>query len=270
MSHKFISERFLPDKAIDLLDEAGAAKRLKTVYLPPELRQLEAKRQQLLHEKETAFQAQNFEAMATIQMQLSQVESEYEAAHKTCAKAKGVSDHVVSADDIADLISKKTGIPAKKIVAAEAERLLNLEENLESRVIGQVQAIKSVANAIRRNRAGLRKGDSPIASFLFLGPTGVGKTELAKAIAAEVLDDESRMIRVDMSELMERHDVSKLIGSPPGYVGYGEGGQLTEQVRQKPYSVVLFDEIEKAHPDVFNLLLQVWTKDGSPTVRDKK
>lgn len=257
LSQKYISDRFLPDKAIDLLDEAGAAKRLKLVFLPPELRQLEAKRQQLLNDKEKSFQAQNFESMANIQMQLSQIEAEYEQAHKECAKNKGDVDSKVTADDIADLISRKTGIPAKKIVAAEAERLLKLEARLQIRVIGQAPAITSVANAIRRNRSGLRKTEAPIASFLFLGPTGVGKTELAKAIAAEVLDDENRMIRIDMSELMEKHDVSKLIGSPPGYVGYGEGGQLTEQVRQKPYSVVLFDEIEKAHPDVFNILLQV-------------
>lgn len=266
MSEKYLPDRFLPDKAIDLVDEAGAAKRLKVVYTPPEIRQLESSRQELLDKKAQAFNEQDFELMAKYQMELSLLESELKKAQKKFNDDRKPEDRIVAVEDIAELISKKTGIPAKKIATDEAQQLLHLEDLLSKRVIGQEHAIQSVANAIRRNRAGLRKADSPIASFLFLGPTGVGKTELAKAIAAEVLDDENRIIRIDMSELMERHDVSKLIGSPPGYVGYGEGGQLTEQVRQKPYSVVLFDEIEKAHPDVFNVLLQVldegWLTDG--------
>lgn len=257
MSDRYLTDRFLPDKAIDLMDEAGAAKRLKVVYTPPEIRKLESQRHELVNKKAQAFSDQDFERMAKYQMELSNLEAHLSEEHKKFAASHKPEDRLVDGEDIADLISKKTGIPARKIATDEAERLLELDKTLQKRVVGQEHAIASVASAIKRNRAGLRKPDSPIASFLFLGPTGVGKTELAKAIAAEVMNDESRIIRIDMSELMERHDVSKLIGSPPGYVGYGEGGQLTEQVRQRPYSVVLFDEIEKAHPDVFNVLLQV-------------
>jgi ATP-dependent Clp protease ATP-binding subunit ClpC len=266
MSEKYIPDRFLPDKAIDMLDEAGSAKRLKLSYTQPEIRELEKKRQDLLDKKAQAFEDQDFPLMAQYQMELSEVESKLTQLQIERQKTLKEEDKCVDQEDIARLISQKTGIPVQKIAAQEAEKLLHLEQALKSFVIAQDHAIKSVSNAIRRNRAGLRKEDKPIASFLFLGPTGVGKTELAKAIAAEVLDDPSRMIRIDMSELMERHDVAKLIGSPPGYVGYGEGGILTEQVRQKPYAVVLFDEIEKAHPDVFNILLQVldegWLTDG--------
>ncbi len=266
MSNKYITDRYLPDKAIDLIDEAGAAKRLKFLYTPPEIKIIETKRHELLNKKADAFNDQDFEKMASIQMELSNLEIELIDLQKKNQEQVKSEDRCVQPNDIAELISNKTGIPAKKIATEEAEQLLNLEDSLRRHVIGQPHAIESVANAIRRNRAGLRKSDCPIASFLFLGPTGVGKTELTKAIALEVLNSEQRLIRIDMSEFMERHDTSKLIGSPPGYVGYGEGGQLTEQVRLNPYSVVLFDEIEKAHPDVFNLLLQVldegWLTDG--------
>ncbi len=257
LSDRYLPDRALPDKAIDLVDEAGAMKRLKVIYTPPAIRELERKKNDLLEKKSQAFNQQDFENMARFQMELSQTEVELTKQREELARKSKPEDRFVDRDDIASLISKQTGIPAQKMVASEAQRLLDLEKRLQTRVIGQEHAVKSVAEAIRRNRAGLRKPNAPIASFLFLGPTGVGKTELAKAIAAEIMDDENRIIRIDMSEYMERHTVSRLIGSPPGYVGYGEGGQLTEQVRRQPYSVVLFDEFEKAHPDVYNLLLQI-------------
>ncbi|HYX36804.1 MAG TPA: ATP-dependent Clp protease ATP-binding subunit [Oligoflexus sp.] len=257
LSHRYIQDRSLPDKAIDLIDEAGAVKRLKVIYTPPELRKLEKRRQELSEAKSKAFNAQDFEQMSRFQMELVQLETEMEQRKEEFQKERGQEDRSVDREAVATVISKKTGIPLNKMVATEIEKLLNLEEHLQKRVIGQNHAIRSVSNAIRRNRAGLRRPNVPIASFLFLGPTGVGKTELAKAIAAEIMDDENRIIRIDMSEYMAKHDVSKLIGSPPGYVGYGEGGQLTEKVKRQPYSVVLFDEFEKAHPDVFNILLQI-------------
>ncbi|SME90123.1 ATP-dependent Clp protease ATP-binding subunit [Pseudobacteriovorax antillogorgiicola] len=257
LSDRYLQERSLPDKAIDLIDEAGSERRLKVIYVPPELRKLEKERQDLIDEKSKAFNEQDFEQMSMFQMKLAQLEDELAEKRKAVDSAREGLDTFVDHETIANLISKNTGIPAQKMVSDESEKLMQLESHLQKRVIGQEHAVGSVANAIRRNRSGLKKKNTPIASFLFLGPTGVGKTELAKAIAAEVMDDESRIIRIDMSEYMERHDVSKLIGSPPGYVGYGEGGQLTEKVRRQPYSVVLFDEFEKAHPDVFNLLLQI-------------
>ncbi len=262
MSDKYIQERFLPDKAIDLIDEAGSLKRMEVVYTPPQIREKESQRHELLEKKSQAFSEQNFEKMAEYQMRLSQLEDQIKKMQqdrekKDLAENKGKPKNQIDSEDIANIICKKTGIPANKIMETEAQKLLALESQFRTQVIGQDHVLVSVANAIRRNRAGLRKGNAPIASFLFLGPTGVGKTQLAKAIAKELMDGEDKIIRIDMSELMERHDTSKLIGSPPGYVGYGQGGQLTEQIRQKPYSVVLFDEIEKAHPDVFNLLLQV-------------
>jgi ATP-dependent Clp protease ATP-binding subunit ClpC len=257
LSNKYVSDRALPDKAIDLVDEAGAAKRLRMVYVPPEMKGLEAKRQELLLKKSSAFDAHDFEQMAKFQMELSRIEADLSREKSSLSGQRTIEEKQVTAHDIAEILSNATGIPVKKMVAEEVEKLRHLEGFLESRVIGQSAAIKSVANAIRRNRAGLRRPNAPIASFLFLGPTGVGKTELAKAIAAQVMDDESKVIRLDMSEFMERHEVAKLIGSPPGYVGYGEGGQLTERVRRNPYSVVLFDEFEKAHPDVFNIMLQI-------------
>ncbi len=256
-SHRYIPDRSLPDKAIDLIDEAGAIQRLKVIYIPPELRKLEKARHQLLEKKSKAFNEQDFEQMSRYQMELAQLESDMELGRKKFFEKNGDQDKRVDREVIASIISKKTGIPLNKMVENEAEKLLKLEDHLAKRVIGQNHAVKSVANAIRRNRSGLRRPNAPIASFLFLGPTGVGKTELAKAIAEEIMDDAGRIVRIDMSEYMHKHDVSKLIGSPPGYVGYGEGGQLTEKVKRQPYSVVLFDEFEKAHPDVFNLLLQI-------------
>ncbi len=257
MSDRYISERFLPDKAIDLIDEAGSLKHLKVIHTPQALRTLESERQALLEKKAEAFKAQDFEQMAAHQMELSRVEAKITAERHNQQSAMSETERRVDASDIAAVVHRLTGIPVEKMISAEAERLRNLEAHLQARVIGQTHAVHSVANAIRRNRAGLRKPDAPIASFLFLGPTGVGKTELAKAIATELMGDESKIVRIDMSEYMEKHSVSKLVGSPPGYVGYGEGGQLTEKVRQQPYSVVLFDEFEKAHPDIYNLLLQV-------------
>lgn len=257
LSHRYIQDRSLPDKAIDLIDEAGAVTRLRVVYTPPEIRKLEKKRQELVEAKSKAFNEQNFEQMSRYQMELAQLESEIETKRRGFLEERGALDCRVDREAVASVISKKTGINLRKMIETEADKLLHLEEHLQKRVIGQYHAIRSVSNAIRRNRSGLRRPNVPIASFLFLGQTGVGKTELAKAIAAEIMDDESRIVRIDMSEYMHKHDVSKLIGSPPGYVGYGEGGQLTEKVKRQPYSVVLFDEFEKAHPDVFNILLQI-------------
>ncbi len=266
LSQRYIPDRSLPDKAIDLIDEAGAIAHLKAIYAPPELKRDEQKRQDLIEKKSKAFNEQDFELMSRYQMELAQLEDELKASKVAYLESKGQDFSKVDKEAIAAVISQKTGIPLKKMIASEADRLVHLEDHLAKRVIGQDHAIKSIANAIRRNRAGLRRPNVPIASFLFLGPTGVGKTELAKAIAAEVLDDPTRIIRIDMSEYMQKHEVSKLIGSPPGYVGYGAGGQLTEKVKRQPYSVVLFDEFEKAHPDVFNLLLQIldegWVTDA--------
>ena len=266
LANRYITERFLPDKAIDLLDEAGAAKRLKMIYAPPELRELERSKHVLLENKSQAFNEQDFESMALFQMELAQLEARIANLKNHLQLNKAGEDNIVSQEDIATIVSEQTGIPINKILAEEADKLDQLESRIKRRVVGQDHAIRSIANSIRRNRSGLKNAGKPIGSFLFLGPTGVGKTELAKAIAVEMLDDESKIIRVDMSEYMERHDVSKLIGSPPGYVGYGEGGQLTEQVKRQPYSVVLFDEFEKAHVEVFNILLQVldegWLTDG--------
>jgi ATP-dependent Clp protease ATP-binding subunit ClpC len=266
LSDRYLTDRFLPDKAIDLLDESGAVKRLQVVYTPPEIRTLDSQMHQLLGKKSRAFNEQDFEKMAGYQMELAEIEDKLSQARKDFSKTNKEVDRLVTENDVAELIGKSTGIPVAKMVQDDSTRLKNLEKELGLKVIGQKHAISSISHSIRRNRSGLRKPNGPIASFLFLGPTGVGKTELAKAIAKEVLNDDSRIIRIDMSEFSERHDVSKLIGSPPGYVGYGEGGQLTEKVKHQPYSVVLFDEFEKAHPDVYNILLQVldegWLTDG--------
>jgi ATP-dependent Clp protease ATP-binding subunit ClpC len=257
LSDRYLQMRQLPDKAIDLIDEAGASKRMKVIYTPADVRDLESERQNLESEKVQAFNERNFEKMAKYQMELSILESKLEEARKSHAGKRDPNERIVTDDDIAKIVSNLTGVPAERMVAEEADKLKNLEAQLQNRVIGQDHALLSVSNAIRRNRSGLRRAGKPIASFLFLGPTGVGKTELAKAIAEFVLDDESKIIRIDMSEYMQKHDVSKLIGSPPGYVGYGEGGQLTEKIKNNPYSIVLLDEFEKAHPDVFNILLQI-------------
>ncbi|RME87733.1 MAG: AAA family ATPase [Planctomycetota bacterium] len=256
LSQRYISERFLPDKAIDLMDEAGAEKFLQSTYIPPRLRELENRRNQLYESKMEAFRAEDFEKAAEYQAQIAALDQEIQKERDEWRKSQP-DQPVVDEEDIAQVVSNWTGIPVTRLVAKEAEKLAMMEENIHKRIVGQVQAVRAVADAIRRNRAGLREQNRPIGTFLFLGPTGVGKTELVKALAEFLMDDENKIIRVDMSEYMERHEASKLIGAPPGYVGYGEGGQLTEKVRRNPYSVILFDEIEKAHPDVFNMLLQI-------------
>jgi ATP-dependent Clp protease ATP-binding subunit ClpC len=263
LSHRYISDRFLPDKAIDLMDEAAARVRLKTFSSPSNVKDLEKKIKQLQTEKEAAIAAQEYEQAAHLRDEEKKIKQELESKQKEW-KQQGNEQLVVTGEEIAHIVAVWTGIPVEKLAQEEAERLLNLEEELHKRVIGQHDAVKSVARAVRRARAGLKDPKRPIGSFIFLGPTGVGKTELAKALAATLFNDEDSIIRLDMSEYMEKHTVSRLIGAPPGYIGYDEGGQLTDAVRRKPYSVILLDEIEKAHYDVFNILLQV-LEDGRLT-----
>jgi ATP-dependent Clp protease ATP-binding subunit ClpC len=257
LSEKHIYDRALPDKAVDLLDEAGAKKHLKLIYVPPVIQQLEKDRNEIIKNQKDAFDAQDFEKVAQLRQDVLEIDKKLSAEKKKWNMELSKVDHSVTEEDIANVVATWTGIPVNKIRETETAKLMNMEENLHKRVIGQDHAIVAISNAIRRNRAGLKDKDRPIGSFLFLGPTGVGKTELAKALAEFLLDDENRLIRLDMSEYMEKHSVSKIIGSPPGYVGYDEGGQLTEKVRRHPYSVILLDELEKAHPDVFNILLQL-------------
>ena len=222
------------------------------------------RRQRLLRSKGDAFDVEDFEKVAKLQMSILELERELEKAREDWQHAIADEDAAVDAEDVAQVVARWTGIPVTRMVETEAEKLARMEDELHRRIVGQDEAVRAVSDAIRRNRAGVTRSTRPIASFLFLGPTGVGKTELARALAAFLLDDESRIVRLDMSEYMERHEVSKMIGAPPGYIGYGEGGQLTERVRRSPYSVVLLDEIEKAHPDVFNMLLQI-LEDGRLT-----
>jgi ATP-dependent Clp protease ATP-binding subunit ClpC len=257
LSEKHIYDRALPDKAVDLLDEAGAQKHLALIYVPPVIQQLEKERNEIIKKQQEAFDAQDFEKVAQLRQDVLEIDKKLSTEKETWNTELGKVDHSVTEEDIANVVATWTGIPVNKIRETETAKLMNMEENLHKRVIGQDNAIVAISNAIRRNRAGLKDKDRPIGSFLFLGPTGVGKTELAKALAEFLLDDEDRLIRLDMSEYMEKHSVSKIIGSPPGYVGYDEGGQLTEKVRRHPYSVILLDELEKAHPDVFNILLQL-------------
>nr|WP_279237183.1 ATP-dependent Clp protease ATP-binding subunit [Alkaliphilus pronyensis] len=264
LSHRYISDRFLPDKAIDLIDEAASKIRLKTVTAPPDLKDLEEKLEQLAKEKEEAISLQDFERAASIRDEEKKATIELNERKNNWQSKSQSNQPTVEVEDIAVIISSWTGIPVSKLQQEESQRLLNLEEILHQRVIGQEEAVNSIAKAIRRARVGLKDPKRPIGSFIFLGPTGVGKTELSKALAEAMFGDENAMIRIDMSEYMEKHTVSRLIGSPPGYVGYNEGGQLTEKIRRKPYSVVLFDEVEKAHPDVFNILLQI-LEDGRLT-----
>ncbi|CAD2071977.1 ATP-dependent Clp protease ATP-binding subunit [Phocicoccus pinnipedialis] len=257
MSTRYVQDRFLPDKAIDLIDEASSKVRLRNYTSPPDLKDLENQLETVKKEKDAAVQAQEFEAAAKYRDDQSKLEKEIEARQNDWKNEQSGAKQEVKRSDIELVISKMTGIPLSKIAEEESERLLNLESILHERVIGQNEAVESISKAVRRARAGLKDPEKPIGSFIFLGPTGVGKTELAKALSEALFGEDDAMIRVDMSEYMEKHSVSRLVGSPPGYVGYDEGGQLTEQVRRKPYSLILFDEIEKAHPDVFNMLLQV-------------
>ncbi len=264
MSDRYISDRFLPDKAIDLIDEAGSKVRLRSYTTPPNLKELELKLEAIRSEKNAAVQSQEFEKAASFRDKEQKMKEELETTKTAWKEQQGQKESEVTVNDIAEVVAMWTGIPVTKIAETETAKLLNMEEMLHERVIGQGEAVTAISRAIRRARAGLKDPKRPIGSFIFLGPTGVGKTELARALAEVMFGDEDAMIRVDMSEYMEKHSTSRLVGSPPGYVGYDEGGQLTEKVRRKPYSVVLLDEIEKAHPDVFNILLQV-LEDGRLT-----
>ena len=256
LSVRYITDRFLPDKAIDLIDEAASKVRLKENTPPKDIKDLEEQINNIKKEKEESVRGQNFEKAAKLRDEQRKTQEELDEVRSKWNKLSKHSN-VVDEEVIAEVVASWTGIPVSRMMEEETERLLKLEDILHERVIGQDQAIKSICTAIRRSRAGLKDPNRPIGSFLFLGPTGVGKTELSKALAEAEFGDENQIVRIDMSEYMEKHSVSRLIGSPPGYVGYDEGGQLTEKVRRHPYSVVLFDEIEKAHPDVFNILLQI-------------
>ena len=264
MSTRYINDRFLPDKAIDLIDEAASRVKLKTFTEPDILKELEKEIEEVEKDKEEAVRIQKFEKAATLRDKQKELKEKYEKEQKKWKNKSNKEIINITEENIAEVIANWTGIPAKKITEDENVRLKNLEQNLHERVIGQNEAVEAVAKAIRRGRVGLKDPKRPIGSFLFLGPTGVGKTELSKALAENLFGDENSMIRVDMSEYMEPHSISKLIGSPPGYVGFDEGGQLTEKIRRKPYSIILFDEIEKAHPDVMNMLLQI-LEDGRLT-----
>ncbi len=256
LSDRYLTERHLPDKAIDLIDEAASKHVIDNQSMTPELRQMKRRLDELAMETEAAAQRQDYEAAARIKAEVEKIKAEYESKKAQWESEHHVSDEV-TAQDIAELVASMTGIPTSRLLEGEADKLLHMEEALHKRVIGQEEATRKVSDAIRRARSGLKDPKRPIGSFIFLGPTGVGKTELAKALAEYMFDDEESMIRVDMSEYTERHTVSRLIGAPPGYVGYEEAGGLTEAVRRRPYRVVLFDEIEKAHPEVLNILLQI-------------
>ena len=257
LSSRYIADRFLPDKAIDLIDESASKVRLKSMTTPPNLKQLEDKIKSLDAEKQSAINEQEFERAAKLRDEQKSLQELLDAENKKWNDAKSSATGEVTAEDIAEVVSDSTGIPVVQLTEEESDRLLRMESILHDRVVGQDEAVKAVAKAIRRGRVGLKDPKRPVGSFIFLGPTGVGKTELCKALAQAMFGDENAMIRLDMSEFMEKHTVSKLIGSPPGYVGYDEGSAFTEKVRRRPYSVILFDEIEKAHPDVFNALLQI-------------
>ena len=264
LADRYISDRFLPDKAIDLVDEAASRKRIQTMTAPPSYRELEDEIAAVRKEKEAAIEAQEFEKAANLrdkERKLSHKKLELEEAWKTTDEGMQAS---IGEDEIAEIVSMWTGIPVVKITEAESKKLLRMEDELHTRLIGQDAAVRAVSKAIRRSRAGLKDPRRPTGSFIFLGPSGVCKTELARTLAVFLFGDEDHLIQFDMSEYMEKHTVSRLIGSPPGYVGHEEGGQLTEVVRRRPYSVILFDEIEKAHPDVFNILLQI-LEDGRLT-----
>jgi len=257
LADRYISDRYMPDKAIDVIDEAGSRVRLSKVNVPQEIRDLERTIEDIEEKKSSVIEKQDFEEAIALRDEGRRLREELE--YRKQAWEKEVADRMVEVteEDIAEVVSSMTGIPVVRLAQAESEKLLHMEKELKKRIVGQDEAITAIAKAIRRTRAGLKDPRRPIGSFIFLGPTGVGKTESARALAEYLFEDEDALIRIDMSEYMERFSISRLIGAPPGYVGYEEGGQLTEKVRRKPYSVVLFDEIEKAHPDFFNLLLQV-------------
>ena len=264
LSSRYIADRFLPDKAIDLMDEASSRVRLRAFTAPTDLQELEKRIKELEQEKAAAINAQEFERAAKVRDEEKKAKEELKRQKNQWTEKRSHEGGEVTPEDIANVVSVWTGIPVVQLTEEESERLLHLEETLHKRLVGQEEAVSAVSRAIRRGRVGLKDPKRPVGSFIFLGPTGVGKTELTKALAEAMFGDENAMIRLDMSEYMEKHTVSRLVGSPPGYVGYDEGGQLTEAVRRKPYSVVLFDEIEKAHPDVFNILLQI-LEDGRLT-----
>ena len=257
LSDRYISDRFLPDKAIDLMDEAASRVRLHSFTAPPDVKEQEERLKALQNEKKEAIAHQDFEQAASLRDEERKLRQDIARKRAAWEERKNNSHEVVTDEDIAQIVASWTGVPVKKMTEDESERLLHMEELLHRRVVGQDEAISAVSRALRRARAGLQDPKRPIGSFIFLGPTGVGKTELCRALGEVMFDDENAVIRIDMSEYMEKHSVSRLVGSPPGYVGYEEGGQLTQKVRNKPYSVVLFDEVEKAHPDVFNILLQI-------------
>jgi len=264
LSQRYISDRFLPDKAIDLIDEASSRVRVRTLTTPPDLKELEASITSIVEQKQQAIKDQDFEKAAQLRDKEKQLLKEKKEIEEQKSRSKKTNKEIVDENDIAEVLSNWTGVPVYKLTSTESSRLMKMEDDLHKRVIGQDQAIMTISKAIRRSRSGLKDPKRPIGSFMFLGPSGVGKTELAKTIAEFLFEKEETLIQVDMSEYMEKHSVSKLVGSPPGYVGYDEGGQLTEMVRRKPYSVILLDEIEKAHPDVFNILLQIF-EDGHLT-----
>lgn len=257
LSSRYINDRFLPDKAIDLIDEAAAKVRLRAYTAPTDVKELEDRLKELAAEKEAAVNAQEFEQAAKYRDEEKKLKEELENQKQQWMEKNSGQTGEVTPEDIADIVSGWTGVPVKQLTEEESERLLRLEDVLHERVVGQDEAVSAVCRAIRRGRVGLKDPHRPMGSFLFLGPTGVGKTELCKTLAEALFGDEDAMLRLDMSEYMEKHAVSRMVGSPPGYVGFEEGGQLTEKIRRKPYSVVLFDEVEKAHPDVFNILLQI-------------
>jgi len=257
LSNRYIQDRFLPDKAIDVLDEAGARMRIRNMTLPKELRELDDELRTIRGEKDSAIASQDFERAAQLRDQESELKAKRIEAEKKWEEDAQKSVHQVTVEDIADVVSMTTGVPVSNLTEAETEKLLRMEAVLHERVVGQEEAVTALSKAIRRSRSGLKDPKRPAGSFIFLGPSGVGKTELSKALAEFLFNSEDALLSFDMSEYMEKHSVSRLVGSPPGYVGFDEGGQLTKAVRQRPYSVVLFDEIEKAHPDVFNILLQI-------------
>ena len=264
LSEKYISDRFLPDKAIDVIDEAASKIRIQYISEPNEIRELKMEIRKMEQEREALTRAQKYEESAALKQNIEQKKTELEPINQQWMQSRGTGTPTLGVEDVAEIISQMTGIPVTQLKVEERQRLLNLEDEIHNRVIGQNEAVKAVAEAVRRARAGLKNPNRPIASFIFLGPTGVGKTELAKTLASTIFGSDHSMIRLDMSEYGEKFNISRLIGSPPGYVGYDEGGQLTEAVRKNPYSIILLDEIEKAHPDIFNVLLQI-LEDGRLT-----